>query len=220
MNRYFITGTDTDCGKTYVSCRLLAHWRDKNLQAQALKPVASGCVWQQGQWHSEDVLQLQAHNASPELAINRWQYDIAGAPHLLAEKAGERLSAKDINAFCQQPQFASFDKLLVEGAGGLMMPLNLQETWLDFLRLSGMPVIFVVGLRLGCISHALLSEAVLRQEGISCLGWIANKLKPELPMLEETIDTLTAMLSMPLLASLEPNGDTLSLTTHFDILLG
>lgn len=205
MKHYFITGTDTDCGKTYVVCQLL-DWINQQHQstAQALKPVASGCYKREGRLVSEDVLQLQQHNHDPEQVISQWLYEPPISPHLAARKKGDDLTVKKIAQFCEG--FSSYDHLLIEGAGGLFVPLNDKETWLDFLKKTGIPVILVVGIKLGCINHALLTDEVLRMHGISCFGWIANHLDASVLYPDEIIGTLMNKMTMPFLASVSYCG--------------
>lgn len=202
---YFITGTDTDCGKTYTTCQLL-DMLNPNYSVQGLKPVASGCDTKEGRRESEDVRLLQAHNPNPQLAINGWSFAEPISPHLAALHENQQLKAVDIANFCKQEAFRAFDALLVEGAGGVMAPLNDTETWLDFLKLSEMPVILVVGLRLGCLNHALLTEAVLRSNNIPCCGWIANCCDTKMLAIDENIETLKKKMSIPFLATLEYGG--------------
>ncbi|STX28925.1 dethiobiotin synthetase [Legionella beliardensis] len=198
MKQFFITGTDTDCGKTYVLGSLL-NYLNQTYKAQALKPLASGCDEINGQLISQDVIRLQRYNADPNLTINRWQYLPPISPHLAAQFAGEVITVDEIAQFCQQDVFTRFDYLLIEGAGGLLVPLNSQETWLDFLKLTRIPVILVVGMRLGCINHALLTDAVLKANQITCFGWVANYLDNNMLVVEENIATLEARMHMPLI---------------------
>lgn len=200
MKRYFITGTDTDCGKTYVVCQLLDFFNQRHhMTAQALKPVASGCFKQAGKLISEDVTQLQQHNHDLQQVVSHWLYEPPISPHLAARKAGDELSVKKIAKFCQG--FSHYDHLLIEGAGGLFVPLNAEETWLDFLKITGIPVILVVGIKLGCINHALLTDEVLRMHGIPCFGWIANHLDANVLYPDEIISTLMNKMTMPFLAT-------------------
>ena len=201
MKRYFIIGTDTDCGKTYVTCQLLDYFNKIDKQALAIKPVASGCEALDGQLISEDVTHLQHHNKNPKLQICQWLFKPPISPHLAAEQAGEFIAAQDIVDFCNKTEFADNDYLLIESAGGLMSPLNNNETWLDVLTLSQIPVIFVVGMRLGCLNHALLTESVLLSHQIKCVGWIANCIDPNMLLLQENIKTLAKKLHPPLLAT-------------------
>lgn len=206
MPSFFITGTDTDCGKTYVTCQLLDYFNHQGMTTQAIKPIASGCVMQYGRLISEDVTCLQRHNADSKQIINRWAYLEPIAPHLAAGLHGERLSAKDVVTFCSDSSYQRFDNLLIEGAGGLLVPLNEDETWLDVLRLSHNPVILVVGMRLGCINHALLTDAVLKINGIACVGWVANQLDNDMVFFDENLHTLREKMHMPLIATVSYCG--------------
>lgn len=199
--RYFITGTDTDCGKTWVSVQMLKQWQAQGERAVGLKPVASGCLRLGDDLLSEDARRLaEACGQAPD-RINPWCYEPPIAPHIAAREMGEQLSAAAIAAFCQQPQFTAFDKLIVEGAGGLMVPLNDQENWLDVIALLSMPVILVVGIKLGCINHALLTWSALKQANVAIHGWVANHLLPETLVQDQIVDTLTTWLDCPPLAS-------------------
>ena len=213
MKRYFIIGTDTDCGKTYVSCALLDYFIQRDKRILALKPVASGCVERDGELVSEDALQLQRHHGNESLDICHWRFKPPISPHLAAEKYNQMISAQAILDYCNDEKFSHFDYLLVEGAGGLMAPLNGKETWLDFVSLSHIPVIMVVGMRLGCLNHALLTELALRTHQLHCVGWVANCLDKNMLELSANIATLSAKIRWPLLATIpymgHLEGDTL-----------
>ncbi len=172
----------------------------------ALKPVASGCSLNNGQLQNDDVLSLQEHNRNQDYLINGWQFPAPISPHLAAKEAGNSLTAHEIADFCLDRQFDNFDYLLIEGAGGLLVPLNDKETWLDFLNLTQIPVILVVGMRLGCLNHALLTESVLKSNRTACVGWIANCLDKEMLALTENIATLSLKMEMPLLATISYQG--------------
>ncbi|MFC3907543.1 dethiobiotin synthase [Legionella dresdenensis] len=202
MKRYFITGTDTDCGKTHVTCLLLKYFNNNNYAAQALKPVASG-----SNGINDDIIRLQHFNADPITPVNRWSFKTPVSPHLAARHENQSLTAAELAAFCNESRYNQFDYLLIEGAGGLMVPLNEQETWLDFIECLSIPVIIVVGIRLGCINQALLTEAVLKQQKAAITGWIANCLDSNMLMLEENIATLKEKLDSPLLATVPYNQD-------------
>ncbi len=136
--------------------------------------MASGCYEEEGGLISGDVVQLQRHNHNPTHDICGWRFKATNFPHLAAAEAGIFISAQSITEFCNDPKFANYDYQLIEGAGGLMAPINANETWLDFLSLIKIPVILVVGMRLGCLNHALLTELALMTHHIPCAGWIAN----------------------------------------------
>ncbi len=207
MKHYFITGTDTDCGKTYVTCRLLRAFQSQKQTAQALKPVASGSYWKDGTLSNGDVVALQKYNSNPSLSINQWIYELPIAPHIAALQVNERFTARLIAEFCESPIFSDFEHLLVEGAGGLMVPLNDEETWLDFLQITQMPVILVVGLRLGCINHALLTAGILEKYQIKTHGWVANHIDPNMLFVDETIDFLEKKMPMPLMLTVPYEPD-------------
>ncbi len=213
MKRYFITGTDTDCGKTYVTCQLVNYLQEKNKKVFAIKPVASGCMEQGNQLISEDVLRLNEQNGNAQLQICPWRFKRPISPHLAAEEEGLSLTAQAISDFCDDKTFADFEYLLIEGAGGLMVPLNHHETWLDFLACSQIPVILVVGMRLGCLNHALLTEFSLKMHNIPCIGWIANCIDKDMLALQENITTLTEKMGLPLLATIPYAG---KLIAHHD----
>lgn len=207
MKIYFITGTDTDCGKTYITCQLLDYFKQRKKKALALKPIASGCYEKNGLLQSDDVIHLQKHNVNPRFKINAWQFAPPISPHIAAKQVNSRLTLQEIADFCLDKQFFQVDYLLIEGAGGLMAPLNDEETWLDFLKLTQIPVILVVGMRLGCLNHALLTDAVLKYNHISCAGWIANCLDNEMLVRDENITTLAKKMHIPQLATVHFQGN-------------
>lgn len=196
MNRYFITGTDTDCGKTYVT-RLLM---DLYPASMAIKPVASGY-----NGHGDIDNLLKDKNFSID-ALNPWRFSAPVSPHIAAEQEGKTIEMQELAEFCLNFKAEGIETLLIEGAGGLMVPLNYRETWMDFLKLTQIPVILVVGMKLGCINHALLTEMALISNGIRCHGWIANCLDPKMLALTENINTLKLHLSSPLLTVVSHNA--------------
>lgn len=214
MKQYFIVGTDTDCGKTYVTCQLIRYFQSQGHKSLAIKPVASGCFEDDdGRLISEDAQQLMLANGEFEGDICPWRFKPAIAPHIAAEAVGIRLSAQAITDFCRDERFSSLDYLLIEGAGGLMVPLNEQETWLDFLTISQIPVILVVGMRLGCINHALLTISALTAHNIVCEGWIANCIDKDMQSLSLNIKTIADKADLPLLATV-PYGSSLDILSQ------
>ena len=173
-----------------------------------IKPVATGCDIRDGVLSSEDVRALSKQNPPSNFSINPWKYHLPVSPHL----ADFKVSAQDIVEFSYQKSFSTLDVLLIETAGGLMAPINDTETWIDFLTLSRLPVIFVVGMRLGCLNHAMLTEQVLRSHGIHCAGWVANCIQPDMLKREENIHTLHSRLKSPWLTTVSYQGtiDTLN----------
>jgi len=194
MKRYFITGTDTDCGKTYVTTSLLNCFPG----SIAIKPIASGCIESEACLISPDA-QLLQENCSLSLdEINPWRFKSPVSPHIAAKEHGIRVSVRNIADYCLNLRTDS-DLMFVEGAGGLQVPLNDDETWVDFLNLTHMPVLLVVGMKLGCINHALLTVQALLRNKINCAGWVANCIDPAMNSLTENIDTLREWLKIPYL---------------------
>lgn len=199
----FITGTDTDVGKTVVACGFLAAANQQGLRTAAIKPVAAGCaVTEQGMTNS-DALQLQAA-ASHKLSyqqINPVALEPAIAPHIAAAEAGLRMSASRLVGYCRGVSLMPVDMVVVEGAGGWRVPINSRETLADVARELECAVIVVVGMRLGCLNHALLTMEAIRRDGLQIAGWVANILDPEMPRLQENIDTLKQCINEPCLGT-------------------
>ena len=215
----FITGTDTDVGKTVVACGFLAAANQQGLRTAAIKPVAAGCeVTEQGMTNS-DALQLQAA-ASHKLSyqqINPVALEPAIAPHIAAAEAGLRMSASRLVGYCRGVSLMPVDTVVVEGAGGWRVPINSRETLADVARELECAVIVVVGMRLGCLNHALLTMEAIRRDGLLIAGWVANILDPEMPRLQENIDTLKQCINEPCLGTV-PRLDDLSAERVADFL--
>ncbi len=215
MKPYFIIGTDTDCGKTQVTCALIHALQARQHTVMALKPVASGCETIDEKLVSGDVMRLQAAQGENQHLICPWSFTLPVSPHLAAQSVGEMICLEDIVAFCQRKTWETYDYLLIEGAGGLMVPLNDQYTWIDVLQRTQIPVILVVGMRLGCINHALLTMTALQHHQIACAGWIANCLDKQMLCLEENIDTLQMKMPFPLLARVDYLASKANLFVNF-----
>lgn len=196
-----IIGTDTEVGKTYVSVYLMNNLKKFGLSVTGLKPIASGAVTHNGQLANEDALALQNASSNDHLAYNLVNFNLYGpaiAPHIAAQKVGEYLNVeKLIKQTYKSFERIDSDIILIEGAGGLLTPLNYNQTWADYLRILNIPVLLVVGMRLGCINHALLTAEYLYKYNMHCVGWVANCIVPEMPVLEENITTLDQMLTFP-----------------------
>lgn len=207
----FITGTDTDVGKTVVACGFLAAANQQGLRTAAIKPVAAGCeVTEQGMTNS-DALQLQAA-ASHKLSyqqINPVALEPAIAPHIAAAEAGVRMSASRLVGYCRGVSLLPVDMVVIEGAGGWRVPINSRETLADVAQELECAVIVVVGMRLGCLNHALLTMEAIRRDGLQIAGWVANILDTEMPRLQENIDTLKQSINEPCLG-IVPRLDDLS----------
>ena len=203
MKGVFVTGTDTEVGKTLFSAALLLHLGRAGVRAAACKPVSAGCRREDGRLVNEDaeLLAEAAPLRRPLETINPVALEPAIAPHIAADEAGIALHAAALADACRHAG-AGADFLVVEGAGGWRVPLGDTETLADTARLLGLPVVLVVGLRLGCLNHALLSAEAIRADGLRLAGWVANPLDPPMPRLEENIATLGRRLPAPMLARL------------------
>lgn len=198
---YFITGTDTGIGKTWVTVALMEYFKAQGKSVVGMKPVASGCDIVGGKLVNDDAVLLQKHS-SIELAydtINPYAYKQPISPHL----AGKDNPA-DFNrietAFTKLRNQA--DIVLVEGAGGWYSPLNASQHNGDLAKALGLPVLLVIGLRLGCISHAVLTAKAVAADGASFAGWLVNGLKPDDGYDKPVIDTLAGFLQIPCLGKL------------------
>lgn len=197
---FFITGTDTGVGKTRIATALLRAFASRGLRAVGMKPVAAGCEWADGALVNEDVAALTAAStvAAPVDLINPYRFQPAIAPHLAAELAGETISLQRIgDAYVALA--ARADRVVVEGAGGLLVPLNERDDFGDLARLLELPVVLVVGMRLGCLNHALLTAEAVRRRGLRFAGWVANRLDATTPAVEQNVQTLCKRLGAPLL---------------------
>lgn len=200
----FVTGTDTDCGKTHISCALLAGLRQAGCDAVGYKPVAAGCERSPDGLRNADALALLAHSSGAEdyAAINPLALEPPVAPHLAAAQAGVDLSAAAIIAGAQRLQ-ARHEWVVVEGAGGFLVPLSATLSFADVVAQAGWPVLLVVGMRLGCLNHALLSAEAIARRGRLC-GWVANGLPPRQPWFDDNVASLRQRLDAPCLGVVEP----------------
>lgn len=222
----FITGTDTDVGKTVVATGLLAAATKTGLRSAAIKPVAAGCEDTGAGLQNDDALQLQAASSHqlPYQQVNPVALEAAIAPHIAAQEQGKILSADRLVGYCRGLALLPVDLLLVEGAGGWRVPLNSRETLADVARELNCSVVIVVGIRLGCLNHALLTAEAVRRDGLEIAGWVGNIIDPQMPRLDENIATLKQLFNepclgvVPRLADLSPEqvGDYLSLPTEFE----
>jgi dethiobiotin synthetase len=195
---WFVTGTDTEVGKTAISCGLLQAAARRGLRTAAIKPVAAGC---DPAGHNEDALALQAAMSEPlsYAQVNPVALTPAIAPHIAAEQAGRRLQVSRLAGLCRGAMTGSADFVVVEGAGGWRVPINSRETLADLARELGLGVILVVGMRLGCLNHALLTAEAIRRDGLVLAGWVANQPGEGMACHRENLDTLCHWLPAPLL---------------------
>ena len=191
----FVTGTDTGVGKTRISAALL-HWcARQGWRSAGLKPVASGLVQKDGALVNEDVraLRLASSLVLTDAEVGPYQFELACAPHIAAAREGRTIERHTIVA-CAHDLAARADVLVVEGVGGFRVPLGPDWDTADLASDLGLPVILVIGLRLGCINHALLSADAIRARGLRLAGWVGNTMDPNLPWLEENLSSLRERL--------------------------
>ena len=203
MTAYFVTGTDTGVGKTLVSCALLQALARRHPRVVGMKPVAAGLVQTPDGWDSEDAIALRAASTvrvSPALD-NPMRLPDPLSPHLAAERAGTRIDIHHLVA-CQRELAQHADAMVVEGAGGFLVPLSPEHTGADLAQALGLPVLLVVGLRLGCLNHALLSAEAIRARGLPLAGWVANRIDPGMAAADDNIAFLRQRLGAPLLADI------------------
>ncbi len=198
---FFVTGTDTEVGKTTIAAGLLHAARWAGLSTAAAKPVASGCEMTAGGLRNSDALALLAECTLPMRyeQVNPFAFEPAIAPHLAAREAGVELSAERLAEPVRRMLALQADFSLVEGAGGWRVPLAGRENLSDLALLLGLPVILVVGVRLGCINHALLSAEAIERDGLRLAGWVANIVDPATSRLDENLATLGERLAAPCL---------------------
>ena len=209
--RYFIAGTDTDVGKTYVSVGLLKAAARQQLRVLGLKPVAAGASLVDGALKNEDALLLHAATnvkVSYE-QVNPVVFEQAIAPHIAAAEEGRLLRASRLEGFIKGSLLIPHDFALVEGAGGWRVPLNDRESLSDLACALGLPVIMVVNMKLGCLNHAILTAEAIHRDGLQLAGWVANTAQPtRMPYYQENLASLQAALSAPLLTELSWQQDS------------
>lgn len=214
---FFITGTDTEIGKTYASCALLAAADQQGLRAVALKPVAAGT---DSDGHNDDVVRLMAASnvVLPERTVNPWLLKEPLSPHIAARLAGVEITAATIIETFHLADERT-DLLLVEGVGGLYAPLSDTLSQPDLIRQLDIPVILVVGLRLGCLNHALLTADAIKHEGLQFAGWIGNQVDPAFQAPAENIQTLNERLKAPCLGILpyDATASASALASHLSL---
>jgi len=216
---WFVTGTDTGVGKTLVATAILELAAQAGLRTVGVKPVAAGCEWLAGGLVNPDALMLQAA-ATIELEyaqVNPVALEPAIAPHIAAALEGRPLSAEDLLRHCAA--LPPSDLLVAEGAGGWLVPLNETDTLADVATGLQSRIILVVGMRLGCLNHALLTAAAVRARGLELAGWVGNCIEKDMPELERNLATLGQRLDAPCLGSIPwlEHCETSVAARHLDI---
>lgn len=200
----FVTGTDTGVGKTFVSCVLMHALRRRGLRVAPMKPVAAGAINVDGRLVSEDTLALlNACNTPtpPAELVTPFLFPDPMAPHIAAAREGRAITLEPIvDAF--QALAASSDTVIVEGVGGFVVPLGPMLDTRDLAVALQLPVVLVVGMRLGCLNHALLTAESIRAAGLALAGWVANAIDPTMAVPAENVAALASRLHAPLLGHL------------------
>ncbi len=201
MRGWFITGTDTGVGKTLVAEVFLTALVRAGLKAAGMKPVASGCRATPEGLRNEDAERLMAASAVPFAYedINPYAFAPPVAPHLAAAAAGVEIRLENILERFERLR-SQADYLVVEGAGGWYVPLGSSLTMADLARALDLPVILVVGMRLGCLNHAMLTAQAIRHSGCTLGGWVANRIDPQMLLARENVEALCGRLEAPLIA--------------------
>lgn len=194
----YVTGTDTGIGKTVVSTALLHALRAAGRRAVGMKPVASGCEFVDGQWRNEDALALlAASDPAPAYAdLNPYALPLPLAPEIAAREAGTKIHLQPISAAFARLQEQA-DVVVVEGVGGWEAPLSATLDQADLVRALELPVVMVVGLRLGCLNHARLTARAIAADGLRMVGWIANDVDPAMERRDQNMQLLEARITAP-----------------------
>ena len=205
---YFITGTDTEVGKTCVSVALLHRLQQQGLRVAGMKPVAAGCEETAEGLRNEDALALQAASsiALAYETVNPYAFAPPIAPHLAAEDAGLTIEIERILT-AYHDIASQVDQVIVEGAGGWRVPLNNDQDMSDLAIALGLPVVLVVDIRLGCINHALLSAQAIAARGLPLAGWVANHAHGDYERGADNIASIGARIGTPLLGVIPYHGD-------------
>ncbi|OUS72333.1 dethiobiotin synthase [Pseudoalteromonas sp. A601] len=202
MKQFFITGTDTDAGKTHVTSLLLKLLAQHKKNAIGFKPLAAGCEMAFDQLVNADALMLMesATVSAKYDVINPFAFVPPIAPHIAAEQVGATITLDKLSSAYTTLKQQGAEYLLTEGAGGWALPINDTHYLYDWVKAEQLPVILVVGMKLGCLNHALLTAAHMQSLGINCVGWIANQVDPTMDEYQANLDSLKIRLPFPILA--------------------
>ncbi|MDY7539478.1 dethiobiotin synthase [Undibacterium sp. RTI2.1] len=222
---YFVTGTDTEIGKTLTSAALLYALSQRGLRVVGMKPVAAGASLIDGVWHNDDVDMLQAASSikvSTDL-VSPYLMQAAAAPHIVAMQENVSISDTHIQTCYTQLQQQS-DAVIVEGVGGFCVPLTATFDTAQMAQQFALPVIMVVGMRLGCINHALLTAEAINARGLKLVAWVANTTQAKMSYFEENVEALKDRLPAPLLGIIpslaDPSAQAAASYLNLDLIAG
>lgn len=198
MSGYFIVGTDTGAGKTLVASVLIARMVVAGRRVAAMKPVSAGCAHTVEGWLNDDVVRLrQAANVKLPLAlINPYAFEPAIAPHIAAEQVGVEIDLEHIERAYREIAMLA-DTVIVEGVGGFLVPLNRRQNAADLALRLNLPLVLVIGMRLGCLNHALLTVEAIQRRGLTLAGWVANPIDPNMQAFDANLASLKARIAAP-----------------------
>ncbi|CAH9058326.1 ATP-dependent dethiobiotin synthetase BioD 1 [Pseudoalteromonas holothuriae] len=202
MSAFFITGTDTEVGKTYVTALLLKFLTQHKRKAIGFKPIAAGAEEAFGQLVNDDALTLMESSSvhGKYEQINPICFEPPIAPHIAAQQAGVEITLEKLSQYYHQLASLGAEFTLVEGAGGWALPINDSQYLYDWVKTEQLPVILVVGMKLGCLNHAILTSQTLKVQGVKCVGWVANQIDPNMTNFDDNLNSLRKRLEAPLLA--------------------
>jgi dethiobiotin synthetase len=219
MKGYFVTGTDTEVGKTFVTQTMLHQLAYRRFNTIGFKPVASGCAVTPQGLQNTDTLALQAASTihlSYE-QVNPYAFEQAIAPHIAAEQSGREIELEKLHQHYADLKRHNPDFILTEGAGGWRLPLGQGNYLSDFARQEKMEVILVIGLRLGCLNHALLTAEAIAKDGLKLAGWVANQVELDMPNIEDNLESLRQRLSAPFLGYIPRLNDPEHAQQYLDL---
>lgn len=217
---YFVTGTDTGIGKTLIACALLHAFTRRGRRAVGMKPVAAGTSAAAGEWGNEDVAALAAAgNVAVEPAwISPYRFALPAAPHIAAREEDVAIDFAAIERSYARLRAAA-EVVVVEGVGGFRVPLTERADAADLAVRLGLPMILVVGLRLGCLNHALLTAEAIAARGLRLAGWVANRIDPQMAKASANVAALRERVAAPLLAEVPfaARPDAAEVAALFDV---
>ncbi|WP_354688962.1 dethiobiotin synthase [Aeromonas sp. 19NY04SH05-1] len=204
MKSFFITGTDTDVGKTLVARTLLREFSAQGIRCAGYKPVSAGCARTSDGLRNLDAVLLQeaASVALPYDLVNPFAYEPPIAPHIAASEVRQPIDMQGISEGLRKIEQAGAELTVVEGAGGWYLPLDRQHLMSDWVKQENMAVIMVVGAKLGCLNHALLTFAAIRNDNLPVAGWVINRLHGAMSHYQENLDTLRGLIPAPFLGEI------------------
>jgi dethiobiotin synthetase len=219
--RFFVTGTDTDAGKTYVTVGLLMAAARRDIKSFGLKPIAAGAAQVDDELVNDDALMIQkASSVNMHYSqVNPIVFEPAIAPHIAAQRESKLITVSRLDGFIKGSLLTPHDFALIEGAGGWKVPLNDRELMSDLAKSLGLPVILVVNMKLGCINHTLLTIESIKNDGLALSGWIANSAQGAMSCYKENLQTLKALVDAPFLGELDYYQTYESSDARFDLIL-